>query len=392
MRLIGLDIRGFRTLTDISMAPLSPLSVLVGPNNTGKSNVVSALVRMTVPFKGGPTFLSSDFSFLSPTVDSRVSITLDLETSELVSAIQRTEVSWQLTQESLLRHFRPKLGGLTRWTVGARFFPTPVSDRPAQALPLVEAPWGKRRLHELLEVAPAVEVEALQGRQNRQWTEIEAELKSQVGGYVSRLISTLGPIRRPATRIQANPADTIQDDASNLAAALYRHWGATDSVFRRLQSSIHYVFPQVEGVVLVPEGNQLRLGIRESGQDIVVPWEAVSSGIAEAACILAGLALAPDGSVVTIEEPEVHFHPAAISRLVKVIVRESARLNILVITHSTELLYDLASTKTIWVATRNRDSRGVPTDTAIASRNREEYINELEKLMREIPADSPGMV
>ncbi|WP_247240712.1 AAA family ATPase [Streptomyces scabiei] len=41
-RILGLTVRNFRTLTDTKL-PLGPLTVMVGPNAAGKSNVLHAL-------------------------------------------------------------------------------------------------------------------------------------------------------------------------------------------------------------------------------------------------------------------------------------------------------------------------------------------------------------
>lgn len=67
------------------------------------------------------------------------------------------------------------------------------------------------------------------------------------------------------------------------------------------------------------------------------------SGAGGLACMLAALACSPRGSVVVIEEPEVHLDPAAQARLVGVIVRQVVEdgKQVVFTTHSDHLLYPL---------------------------------------------------
>src|SRR5210317_483512 len=51
MKIIGLDVKGFRSLRDIRWEP-GNLNVLIGPNATGKSNLLRLLELMAVSAQG----------------------------------------------------------------------------------------------------------------------------------------------------------------------------------------------------------------------------------------------------------------------------------------------------------------------------------------------------
>jgi predicted ATPase len=51
MKMLRLDIKGFRSLKDISWAP-GDLNVVIGPNGTGKSNLLRILELISVSAQG----------------------------------------------------------------------------------------------------------------------------------------------------------------------------------------------------------------------------------------------------------------------------------------------------------------------------------------------------
>jgi predicted ATPase len=50
MRVTGLSIRGLRSIEQVGPLELGPVTVLVGPNNTGKSSLLRALMLMQSGF------------------------------------------------------------------------------------------------------------------------------------------------------------------------------------------------------------------------------------------------------------------------------------------------------------------------------------------------------
>lgn len=100
--------------------------------------------------------------------------------------------------------------------------------------------------------------------------------------------------------------------------------------------------PSIEDLVINPAGNNVSLG--EEGSSYEIPAQEISKGTREILVLLAILVLAKEGSVVFIEEPEIHLHPAAVTELRKILREQIANKNLQVIftTHSARFL-DLVS-------------------------------------------------
>ena len=52
MKILRLEIKGFRSLKDVTWEP-ADLNVVIGPNGTGKSNLLRMLQMISVAAKGG---------------------------------------------------------------------------------------------------------------------------------------------------------------------------------------------------------------------------------------------------------------------------------------------------------------------------------------------------
>ena len=52
MKILRLEVKGFRSLRDITWEP-SDLNVVIGPNGTGKSNLLCMLQMISVAAQGG---------------------------------------------------------------------------------------------------------------------------------------------------------------------------------------------------------------------------------------------------------------------------------------------------------------------------------------------------
>jgi len=59
MKIIRLYVKGFRSLRDVSWEP-EDLNVVIGPNATGKSNLLRLLELISVSARGGPRQVRSE--------------------------------------------------------------------------------------------------------------------------------------------------------------------------------------------------------------------------------------------------------------------------------------------------------------------------------------------
>lgn len=108
----------------------------------------------------------------------------------------------------------------------------------------------------------------------------------------------------------------LRSDAQNIAAYLYKVKEEHPQHYRRIVTAVRHVTPFFDDFVLVPSKNErIRLRWRQKGMDRVFSAREASDGTLRFIC-LATLLLGPDlPATVVLDEPELGLHPAAIGLL-----------------------------------------------------------------------------
>ena len=131
------------------------------------------------------------------------------------------------------------------------------------------------------------------------------------------------------------PGNLLLPDASNLALVLngIEHWDGPhfNAVLRRF-------FPRFQRMTTGVVGGAVQFYLHESGIESAIPAARLSDGTIRFIAILAIL-LAPDPpSFVCIEEPELGLHPDAAAQVAELLVEASSRMQLVVTTHSESLV------------------------------------------------------
>jgi predicted ATPase len=151
----------------------------------------------------------------------------------------------------------------------------------------------------------------------------------------------------------------LRDDASNLAAFLFRLRETQKTNYDRIVAAIRMVAPFFDDFVLQPTAlnpNKIRLEWRHKSSDEYFNASALSDGTLRFIC-LATLLLQPAlPSVVLIDEPELGLHPAAITLLAELLRSTSKRSQVIVSTQSVTLVNQLAPEEVVVVEHRDETS------------------------------------
>ena len=140
-------------------------------------------------------------------------------------------------------------------------------------------------------------------------------------------------------------ASIMSPDRTQAAASLLSHISTDNLVLEKISSMIKEVGLKKIAMRTIPvqknEKNMLALDFLGKGSYNTIMHE--GSGLNQLATMFAILAYSPRGSVVTIEEPEIHLDPAAQARLMKIMVRQAIEEDkqLVFTTHSDHLLYPL---------------------------------------------------
>jgi predicted ATPase len=170
--------------------------------------------------------------------------------------------------------------------------------------------------------------------------------------------------------------DLLARDGSNLASVLERLEKLPDGTKTRIEEYLAKIVPGLEGVGPVRVGHMESLEFRQRVEGAKDPWRFrainMSDGTLRALAILVA-AFQGRGErrqqFVGIEEPEVALHPAAAGCLRDALVDASRDAQILVTSHSPELLDDAAipADDIIGVTSRDGTSELAPLDEATRS-------------------------
>jgi predicted ATPase len=131
------------------------------------------------------------------------------------------------------------------------------------------------------------------------------------------------------------PTDRLLEDFSNLPARL-AVLKRTPTTKKRLLELLSEVAPGFTDVEIIPEGGQLRLYLTEGERN--VPAHRLSDGTLRYLTLLAILLDPGSAKLVLIEEPELGLHPDVLPALRDLLVEASSRFQLIVTTHSTQLV------------------------------------------------------
>ena len=140
-------------------------------------------------------------------------------------------------------------------------------------------------------------------------------------------------------------ASIMSRDRSRAAASLLSHVSGDNLIQKKISGMVKEVGHKRIATRTIPVGKGERgmLALDFVGERSYNAITHEGSGLNQLATMFAILAYSPSGSVVTIEEPEIHLDPAAQARLMGIMVRQAIEegKQIVFTTHSDHLLYPL---------------------------------------------------
>lgn len=172
--------------------------------------------------------------------------------------------------------------------------------------------------------------------------------------------------------------DVLLRDGQNLASVIGRLEQTAPAAKQRLEAFLGRIVPGLEGIARRAYGARETLEFRQAVKGSAHPWQfaaaSMSDGTLRAVGVLASLLQVTPRkdnlrtvTLVGIEEPEVALHPAAAGVLLDALLEASRNVQVVITTHSPDLL----------------DSTQIPTDAILAVRSQDD--------MTEIgPVDAPG--
>jgi predicted ATPase len=315
---------------------LEPLNVLIGPNASGKSNLIEAVSLLAAAprdlpgaFRGGGT--PQDWLWKG----SQAAVA-EIEASVLYPQKERDPVELAYRITFTASDFRLRI-------LEERF----ESHDPSNSFSFHrnESLGGFYRLGKV----PAKILGNLDPQQS-----VLSQFKDPVnypeltyaGEQFGRLTFFRGwslgrdnPIRRPQ---EVNlPDDFLLEDVSNLGLILNDLQNRVETK-RLLVEKLRLFYEEVEDVTTKVQGGTIQVFFHEKGLSRPVPAARLSDGTLHYLCLLTILLHPDPPPLVCIEEPELGLHPDIIPTIADLLVEASQRMQLIVTTHSDSLVSALS--------------------------------------------------
>jgi predicted ATPase len=132
------------------------------------------------------------------------------------------------------------------------------------------------------------------------------------------------------------PTDILLPDARNLGLILNQldHSDAAPE----LGAMLRRFLPRFQRVSTVVQAGTVQFFLHEGGLNIPVPSTRLSDGTLRFLAMAALLLMPTPPPLVCVEEPELGLHPDALSLVAELLVAASARMQVIVTTHSDALV------------------------------------------------------
>ncbi|WP_071891134.1 AAA family ATPase [Hymenobacter sp. PAMC 26628] len=380
MRLTRLRVKNFRSIADIDI-PLSPLTVLVGPNGSGKSNVVDALRFVRDVFARGLDQAVMDregmgviqrwgtegegitigINFFSEVVESKEMILprgnylmhgkAAVSIEYIFSFNENTKKTFTIKSEQLSIKIHEKYAPIVQIirensSVKVRFgkekwinifekgkhWWAPLGE---SHLSLPEALFGYSYDFFKEQTGSISDTDNYNFRE-----EVEQEIETVAELLSSSFFYSLNPIdlRQPQQMLKETP---FNEKGRNLAAVL-RHLSTNiGPKWEALQFALQQAIIGFDTVKIEAVGGYLatKLIYRTGDNNPRTSYLGQESdGTIRMLGLLAALQQEPSQPFISIEEPEANIHPGALAVLAGVIDEASLRSQILVTTHSPDML------------------------------------------------------
>jgi predicted ATPase len=323
-----LHLQNFRSIRDEVIEFDNPL-FLVGRNGSGKSNIVDALAFlsecMTMPVQSvyarGFGGASLDYPHRRSPVDwplfgLRADFAIETETGLLtghyslfltLDASRRARVQQEqcaVADEQRRRTWFERNGGQFETNVAGL---APVLDDGALAFPIIGG---------LADFAPVYRA------------------LSSMRVYDAEPHRMRGPSMLGGETI-------LERDGSNIAVVLHHLQQTSPGITERVSQFLRSIVPGVvsaQAVVMDSRAVELRLQQTEEGGDIVFTAWGMSDGTLRVLAMLVACYQEPPPALIAFEEPETGLHPGAFEAISNFIEDAAERCQIVVTTHSPELL------------------------------------------------------
>ncbi len=353
MKILKLDINGFRSLKEIQWEP-EALNVVIGPNATGKSNLLRMLELISVSARGGLAKYVQKWGGMEPLVwDGRTDeITFKVKMSPVED--WRDEEKDSLTYEMVMRRLgkggsfdiaRELLGNFHEFEAGRRHEPFKLLERrQLTGVVFDEKEKGLTAPEEsLAEDETLLSLATGAFLQNRHIPSFREQLANW-GIYHDLHVNADAPIRQA---VVARSEKRVDADGQNLVSVLHTLYTGDREFKKDINTAMKAAFGDDFDELVFPPAADQRIQLRLRWRSLQREQSAgdLSDGTLRFLLLLAVLASPSPAPIIAIDEPETGLHPSMLPIIAEYAVDASRRAQVIFTTHSPQFLDAFHDTK-----------------------------------------------
>ena len=381
-------IRSLRLQNVLSYGPeaveirLEPLNVIIGPNASGKSNLIEAVsllkatpVDLAAPLREGGGIAEWLWKGDGRKGGAEIDVTVFYPDGEmpLRHRLRFNEVGQRFElEDEVVESERPVASYQSHPRIYYRYqdghpvvnlrSPRSQEQRQDAAVPATcvreESEWEQQRYQRQLRRESISPLQSILAQKKD--AELYPELTYLGDQYRQMRIYrewNFGRNTAPRRPQQVDlPNDFLTEDASNLGLVLndLLHRGLRPAIMEKLK----LFYDDIDDITTRLQGGTVQLFVHEKGLPTApVPATRISDGLLRYLCLLAILCHPEPPALICIEEPELCMHPDIVPALGELLIAASQRTQLIVTTHSDVLVSALSEVpETVLVC--GRDSSG----------------------------------
>ncbi|OHB80315.1 MAG: hypothetical protein A2Z25_06190 [Planctomycetes bacterium RBG_16_55_9] len=363
MKIIRLESKGFRSLKDICWEP-NDLNIVIGPNGTGKSNLLRLLELISISAGGGlGKYVQSwggmetliwdgrldgiDFKVKMSPVEEYRDPEKDSLTYELSMKRLGKTSSYKIVSEQLANYYSVETGRrsdpfklIQRTATRGLVF-----DEKERSLLAPEGSFSEEETLLSTAVGPF--------SHNRHIPPFRSQLTNW-HVYHDLHVNRDAAIRQP---VIARLEKTVQPDGQNLISVLHTLYTGDRDFEKEINTAMQAAFgDDYEGLVFPPAADQrIQLRVRWKSLQREQSAAELPDGMLRFLFLLTVLASPSPAAVIAIDEPETGLHPSMLPIVAEYAVDVSSRAQVILTTHSPQLLDAFHDTKPAATVTKWSD-------------------------------------
>ena len=342
MKIQKLSIEGFRSLKKVEWTP-SDLNVVIGPNASGKSNLLAALELLAASARGKLGDYISDAGGLEPLVwDGQVEkILFDLNVAPVTGFMGADVVQYLsiLTRYGQTNAYRME----ERITASKQIDQVRIASEPSHLVrhDLTASIFDEKTTQAVITVEDVPAQETLLSQMtgsfagNRDLVLFRKYLEAW-DIYNDIYTDHGSEIRQSAiTRFEKR----LNSDGQNLATVLHTLYTNDRDFKREIDLGMRAAFDDYEEVVFLPSASQrIELGVRWKSLKNVQTAASLSDGTLRFLFLMTVLSSSELPPLIAIDEPEIGLHPRMMAIVAEYAANAARRTQIIFTTHSEAFL------------------------------------------------------